>query len=83
MIVISALVCQQIRISSLPHQVVFRLTLAIMIQASVQSASQAMLSLFVPSIAFSIIGAILVFAVRLLRNDPKKGNYKPLPGPKG
>jgi hypothetical protein len=54
-----------------------------MIQAGVQSASQAVLSFLVPSIAISLIGAILFVAVRLLKNDPKKGNHKPLPGPKG
>ena len=52
-----------------------------MIDVGVQPLSQAMLSLFVPSIAISVIGAFLLAVVRLFR--PKKPKYKPLPGPKG
>ncbi|KAI4960765.1 hypothetical protein J4E86_002390 [Alternaria arbusti] len=52
-----------------------------MIDVGVQPLSQAMLSLFVPSIAISVIGAFLLAVVRLFR--PKRPKYKPLPGPKG
>jgi hypothetical protein len=54
-----------------------------MIEAGVQSASQAILAFIVPSVAISVIGALLLVAVRLFKNDSKKANYKPLPGPKG
>lgn len=54
-----------------------------MAQGIIQSASQSLLSIFAPAIAFSVISAVLWAFVRAIQNDPKKPKYKQLPGPKG
>lgn len=54
-----------------------------MIEGLIQTGSQSLLSVFAPAIAFSAISAVLWAIIRLVRNDPKKAQYKTIPGPKG
>ncbi|EUC35508.1 hypothetical protein COCCADRAFT_35011 [Bipolaris zeicola 26-R-13] len=54
-----------------------------MIEELIQTGSQSLLSVFAPAIAFSAISAVLWAIIRLVKNDPKKAQYKTIPGPKG
>lgn len=54
-----------------------------MIEGLIQTGSQSLLSVFAPAIAFSAISAVLWAIIRLVKNDPKKAQYKTIPGPKG
>jgi hypothetical protein len=65
------------------HQVRRIVTSDTMIPEAIRLVSQSVLSILVPIVALSVIGAVLWACIRVINNDPRKSKYKRLPGPRG
>lgn len=48
-----------------------------------QAMSQLMSSTYAPVAFLVLISAVILTYLKFIKNDPKKREYKPIPGPKG